>query len=189
MFFEKKKKSVVRRALTVPFYLVIAWALGFGLFWFRLPVPQTHVDIQADAVVVLTGGPGRLEAGVQLLAQKRAGKMLVSGVHRDVVSRELSALTGAEHALFDCCVTLDYEASNTLENAVETAKWTAANNIQSLILVTADYHVQRSVVLFRKSMPDMTVIPFPVESSMPPFKLAKEYNKYLATLILELVGS
>jgi hypothetical protein len=37
-------------------------------------------------------------------------------------------------------------------------------------------------------MPDTLIIPYPVKSKMPLYKLAKEYNKYLATLLLELVG-
>jgi len=174
--------------LKLPIYLFIGWALGFALFLVRLPEPYGSESPSADAVVVLTGGPGRLEAGIHLLSGGHAKKMLVSGVYKNVLPRELSALTGAEQALFDCCITLDYAATNTLGNAVETAKWSTTYDAKSIILVTADYHIQRSVVLFRKSMPDTVIIPFPVKSNMSLFKLAKEYNKYLATLMLELVG-
>jgi uncharacterized SAM-binding protein YcdF (DUF218 family) len=181
-------RSKMRLFLKLPFYLFVAWALGFFLFYVRLPVPYQPKTLTADTIIVLTGGPERLEAGLKLLANKHGKKMLVSGVHKDVRPRELSALTGADKALFDCCITLDYSASNTLENAVEAAKWTSDVDAKSLILVTADYHVQRSILLFRKSMPDLVIIPFPVKSRMPLYKLAKEYNKYLATLVLELVG-
>jgi len=184
----KKKNGLFKSLLKAPFYLFIAWALGFMLFWTRLPAPHSGGTVRADAVVVLTGGPERLEAGVRLLANANARIMLASGVHRDVLPRELSVLTGADMALFDCCITLDYAAQNTIENAVETAKWTSKNQVKSLILVTADYHIQRSILLFRKSMPDTTIIAYPVKSKMPLLKLAKEYNKYLATLMLELVG-
>jgi len=192
MVFVSKKPSLFRVSIKLlfrtVFYVFTAWALGFLLFWLRLPAPYEEPTPEADAIVVLTGGPERLEAGLDLLVQKRAAKMLVSGVHKDVRPSELSSLTGAEQALFDCCITLDYTASNTLENAVETAKWASRNAAKKLILVTADYHVQRSVLLFRKSMPSLTIIAYPVKSNMPLFKLAKEYNKYIATLLLELVG-
>ena len=184
----KKKNNIIIPLLKLPFYLFVAWALGFMLFWARLPGPHTNDNLQADAIVVLTGGVGRLEAGIRLLAQKHANIMLASGVHKDVLPRELSALTGADMALFNCCITLDHAAQNTIENAVETAKWTSRNKIKSLILVTADYHIQRSVLLFRKSMPNTVIIPYPVKSKMPLYKLAKEYNKYLAMLMLELVS-
>lgn len=184
----QRQTSLFFTLVRVPFYLFVAWFLGFLLFMVRLPSPVPSTSLSADAVVVLTGGPGRLEAGADLLTGKHAKKMLVSGVHKDVLARELRALTGAEKALFDCCITLDYAASNTLENAVEAAKWVEENTITSLILVTSDYHIQRSAVLFRKSMPTVAVYPYPIKSRMRPFNLAKEYNKYLATLVLELVG-
>lgn len=184
----KKSGIKLRALLKAPFYIFVAWALGFMLFWIRLPAPYQLENVEVDAVVVLTGGPDRLEAGLKLLQDKHAERMLLSGVHKDVLSHELSALTGAEQALFDCCVTLDYTPKNTLENAVETAKWIADNEVNSLILVTADYHIQRSILLFRKSMPSAIILQYPVKSNMRLFKLTKEYNKYLATLILEFVG-
>lgn len=183
-----KKTNILKNLLKLPFYLFALWALGFMLFWVRLPAPHANDTMQADAIVVLTGGPKRLEAGIRLLAQKRAKTMLASGVHKDVLPRELSVLTGTDIALFNCCITLDYAAQNTIENAVETSKWASKNRIKSLILVTADFHIQRSVLLFRESMPDTVIIPYPVKSNIPLYKLAKEYNKYLATLMLELVG-
>lgn len=184
----RKKTIKLTAFLKIPFYIFVAWALGFVLFFVRLPEPDRLGTLSAEAVVVLTGGPGRLEAGVALLKAGRSELMLVSGVHENVRPHELSLLTGTEAALFECCITLDYKATNTLGNAVETAKWVEARNIKSVFLVTADYHVQRSVVLFRKSLPDVTIVPFPVKTRMPVFKLAKEYNKYLATLIFDFVG-
>ena len=184
----RKKNIKFLTFLKIPFYIFIAWALGFALFFIRLPEPDRDGKLSAEAVVVLTGGGGRLKAGVALLKEGRSKLMLVSGVHENVRPHELILLTGAEAALFDCCVTLDYKATNTLGNAVETAKWVEARNITSIFLVTADYHVQRSVVLFRKSLPGVTIVPFPVKTRMPLFKLAKEYNKYLATLIFDFVG-
>lgn len=183
----QKKSKHLTIFLKAPFYLFIAWMLGFLLFLARLPGPYSADTIKADAIVVLTGGPKRLEVGLNLMTGKHAQKMMVSGVHKDVRIRELIALTGADQALFNCCITLDRAAQNTLENAAETAKWVSKNAFNSIILVTADYHIQRSVVLFRKSMPQITVIPFPVKTHMSILKIAKEYNKYLATLILELV--
>lgn len=192
MIFVRKKPSLFRASVKLFFraftYAFIVWALGLLLFWARLPSPYFAETLKADAIVVLTGGPERLEAGLSLLAQKRAAKMLVSGVHKDVRPSELSTLTGAEQALFDCCITLDYTASNTLGNAIETAKWASVNTVKSLVLVTADYHIQRSVLLFRKSMPSIVIIAYPVKTKLPLVTLAKEYNKYVATLILELVG-
>lgn len=47
-------------------YLAVAWLLGFGYFYLTLPEEPAEMP-GADAIVVLTGGAGRLEAGLRLL--------------------------------------------------------------------------------------------------------------------------
>ncbi|MEX0299342.1 MAG: YdcF family protein [Kordiimonas sp.] len=168
-------------------YLVIAWALGFALFFFRLPNAVPPSSLKADAIVVLTGGKGRLEAGITLLENGSGEKLLISGVHPDVLKQELISLTGASSSLFNCCVDLDYAAGNTLGNAQETALWASKHNYKKLILVTADYHIQRSVILFRQALPETEVLPYPVSSDIGPLMLAREYSKYLVTLIQEAI--
>lgn len=169
-------------------YLVLAWGLGFGLFFLRLPSPVAVNEVSADAIVVLTGGSGRLDAGITLLQQGAAKRLLISGVHRDVLKKELSTLTGAAPALFDCCIDLDYAAGNTLGNAEETSSWVKKHGFKKLILVTADYHLQRSSILFRRALPDVEIKPYPVAVKVGLPMLAREYTKYLITLIQEAIS-
>ncbi len=183
------KKHLAPIGLFIRFlaYVAVAWALGFALFFFRLPASVNSSSLEADAVVVLTGGKGRLEAGVALLENDSGKRLLISGVHPDVLRQELITLTGARPSLFNCCVDLDYAAGNTLGNAQETALWASKHNYQKLILVTADYHIQRSVILFRKALPDTDILPYPVPSDIGPLMLAREYSKYLVTLLQEAI--
>lgn len=183
------KKRLAPLGLFVRFlsYLVIAWALGFGLFFFKLPKPIEANTLKAEAIVVLTGGEGRLEAGIDLLQNGAGKRLLISGVHPDVVKRELITLTGAAPKLFNCCVDLDYAAGNTSGNAKETANWAKNNGYEKLILVTADYHIQRSIILFRNALPEATIQPYPVSTSISPMKLAREYSKYLITVIQDTI--
>ncbi|MEY4672029.1 MAG: hypothetical protein RLZZ415_1908, partial [Pseudomonadota bacterium] len=44
--------------------LVLAWALGFVLF--AVTLPQPAAEEPTDAVVVLTGGAGRIERGLEV---------------------------------------------------------------------------------------------------------------------------
>ncbi|MEP4888089.1 MAG: YdcF family protein, partial [Alphaproteobacteria bacterium] len=82
-------------------------------------------------------------------------------------------------------------ARNTRENAVEAAGWVAANGVTSLRLVTADFHMPRSLLEFHSRLPDVKIVPDPVTSENvhltrwwrwpgTAFLLAGEYNKYLA---------
>lgn len=163
-------------------YLCVVWLLGFGLYFTQLPKNPAKNE-HADAIVVLTGGAGRLEKGLALLERGAAKRMLISGVNPVVKSDELSALTGTEQALFNCCVDLGKAALNTEGNALETAEWTAENNIDTLILVTADYHMPRTLILFEAAMPDVMIIAHPVSGEWPLLFLAKEYSKYIVTLV------
>ena len=167
------------------FYGAVAWCLGLALFFIRLPVPMDSGPYKADAIVVLTGSSGRLEVCLSLLKSGAAKRLLVSGVHPDVVKNELSQLTGAAPSLFKCCVDLDYAARNTFENATETANWVRTHNVDTLILVTADYHIQRSSVLFNRAMPNINIMPYPVSGPVGFGTVAREYSKYLVILLQE----
>ncbi len=182
----KKKTSSVRMLIKAPFYLIAAWLLGFGYFTLTLPeaVPEGATP-KSDGIIVLTGGAGRLEAGLALLEAKVADRMLISGVNPVVEPRELSALTGTEEALFTCCVDLDRAAPNTAGNATESNLWAEAHGYSTLVLVTADYHMPRSLILFRRAMPQATIFAHPVKGEWPVLYLANEFNKYVFTLIGE----
>ena len=50
---------MIRRSLAM---LVLVWLLGFG--WFALVLPLPHGGSKSDAVVVFTGGEGRIPRGL-----------------------------------------------------------------------------------------------------------------------------
>lgn len=183
----KKQFAIMRSLIKALAYVFIAWVLGFGLFTIKLPPAASTTIEKADAIVALTGGAGRLKAAVSLLENKKAGRLLISGVHKDVMGHELPTVTGTNPDLFKCCVDLDYAADSTYGNARETHAWVEKHKYKSLIVVTAHYHMPRSIALFRRTMPDVHLIPYPVQSDILPFALAKEYNKYLFILVADLV--
>lgn len=183
----KKQLVMIRALVKMLAYAFIAWALGFGLFVIKLPSTAPMTTEKADAIVALTGGAGRLKAAVSLLENKKAKRLLISGVHKDVMGHELPKITGANPTLFECCVDLDYAADSTYGNARETHAWVQKHKYKSLIVVTANYHMPRSIALFRRAMPDMHLIPHPVQSDILPFALAREYNKYLFILVADTI--
>lgn len=186
----RNRPSPIIMFLKLPVYLVAAWILGFGFYIVSLPSSADPAEAaQSDAVIVLTGGAGRLDAGVRLMEARSAGRMLISGVNPVVTPGELTALTGADDHLFDCCVDLDHASPDTAGNATESAKWARAHGFSSIILVTADYHMPRSLILFREALPEATITAFAVDGDWPLGLLAKEYNKYLVTLVRQAIGA
>ena len=73
---------MIRRVLSLVF---LVWAIGF--LWFVVALPQPATDAQrTDAVIVPTGGAGRIARGLEVLDRGMAEKMLVSGVDPEVNS-------------------------------------------------------------------------------------------------------
>jgi len=170
--------------------LAIAWSLGFIIFVGAIPTTPATESSKTEAIVVLTGGSLRLEAGLALLSAGRAKKLLVSGVHRGVDVAELLRVSRQSPKALDCCIALGYTADNTLGNARETAQWMKRERFTSLRLVTANYHMPRSLLEFRSAMPGVVIIPHPVSPAHvklgewwlwpgTAILLVSEYSKYL----------
>ncbi len=178
--------------------LLLIW-LG-GLIYFTTLIPDSVADPTAttDGIVVLTGGSDRLREGLQLLADGKAKRLLISGVYREASLGDLlhigEAPAGLSQQMIDCCITIGYRAGNTLGNATEAAEWAAANNVHSLRLVTADYHMPRSLLEFSHALPGVLIVPHPVFPQEVKSKewwlwpgtaslVVSEYHKYLAARV------
>ncbi|OBV10245.1 YdcF family protein [Erythrobacter dokdonensis] len=169
---------MIRRILSV---LFLVWAIGF--LWFVVALPQPAADtIRTDAVIVPTGGAGRIARGLEVLDQGLAGKMLVSGVDPEVKPAEFAAEFDVAPQAMECCVTLGFAAVDTRSNAAETAKWVAQNEVRSLRLVTTDWHMRRAAGELDRTLPEhVTVIRDAVSSQPDLGTLFLEYHKLLAS--------
>lgn len=175
------------RAKTVLFYgfLVLAglWTTGFLWFVSQVNCPPEDTQTRTDAIVALTGGTERLATAAELLKEEKAGKMLISGVDRKV---DWMLLAETIHELPDTLadrITLGHVACNTRENALETRDWLERNGFKSVRLVTASYHMPRSLSEFKNVMPEMVIIPNPI---FPQTVKHKEWWKWPGTFTLIL---
>ena len=174
--------------------VLVVWLAGFLAFAAAIPATVRNAEQPVDAIVVLTGGDVRLAEGFSLLDRGVAKKMLISGVSSGVdMPALLQTLNGAPQptqAVLDCCVTLGYDARSTEGNARESLRWLGQNNFTTIRLVTANYHMNRSLLEFRRVMPEITIIPNPVfprrmqepywfAQPSTVFLLFNEYHKYL----------
>jgi uncharacterized SAM-binding protein YcdF (DUF218 family) len=143
------------------FGAMAAGLAGFVLFIRALPLPgETPPPVLAgDGIVVPTGGYARVATGLDLLAASD-GHLLITGVRPSTPLS--SVLAETERSAPGCCVELDYDAGNTAGNAVAAQQWVTQHGLQRIHLVTSWYHMPRSLLLFRRAMPGITVIPHPV---------------------------
>jgi uncharacterized SAM-binding protein YcdF (DUF218 family) len=173
---------MIRRLFSL---LVLLWALGFVAFAIYLPRPAG--DERTDGIVVLTGGPGRVKRGLDLLAQGRAQRMLVSGVDRRVRPIELAKVNGVSPTVL-ARVDLGRSAVDTRSNALETRRWIASHRYRSIRLITTDWHMTRARFELRQVMQGVHVVPDAVPSEPDLWSLLREYHKYLLRRGAALAG-
>ncbi len=167
--------------------ILIAWALGF--VWFSMALPQPAGEQRTDAVVVLTGGTGRVVRGVQVLREGYAERLFVSGVGKQVKPHEFALEYKVRSALMACCVTLGFQAVDTRSNGLETGAWVRAQEVRSLRLVTNDWHMRRAVLELRRHLPQGVEVVEDAVPTQPSWRtLFTEYHKLLARRIAGLWG-
>lgn len=175
---------MIRRVLAV---IGLAWALGFAAFMLLLGEPAGAT--RTDAIVVPTGGAGRIDRGVALLRAKAAGRMLVTGVGSGVRRADLARTNRAPPAIFACCVDLGVDAVDTRSNAAETARWVRDHRYRSIRLVTSDWHMARARMELGAALDDdVTIIGDGVPTEPRLMLLVNEYNKLLLRRVALWLG-
>jgi uncharacterized SAM-binding protein YcdF (DUF218 family) len=175
---------VIRRLLSV---LVIAYALGFVLF--TLTLPQPLEGSTTDAVVVPTGGPGRIDRGLDLLRRQQAKRMLVTGVGEGVRKVDLQREFRADPRVLACCIDLGRDAVDTRSNANETAAWLRRRNYRTVRLVTSDWHLARAKMELRAATGPRLIVLGDGVPTAPSFQtLFNEYNKLLLRRVAIWLG-
>lgn len=166
---------------------LLAWMLGFA--WFAIFLPQPLDGRETDAIVVLTGGAGRIDRGLALMEEGAAKRMLISGVDRAVRPSELAAQYETPEKLFACCITLGREAIDTRSNGIETARWLERRDYRTVRLITTDWHMRRAALELRQALPARVSIVYDAVPSRPSLTvLMREYNKYLLRRFAALIG-
>jgi uncharacterized SAM-binding protein YcdF (DUF218 family) len=173
---------------------------GFVDFAERVAGAAPPFDPHAEGIVVLTGGTARIDGALQLLAEGRANRLLISGVNPMVTRQALaSTVDNGLRRVLDCCVDLDHQAQDTIGNAAETREWADGRGFSSLIVVTSDYHMPRSMAELALAMPKKRLIAFPVNNPELHLTnwwrdpgtfslLVREYGKYLVAETRRMVS-
>ncbi|WP_343520345.1 YdcF family protein [Sphingomonas sp.] len=168
--------------------LALAWALGFALFMLSLGKPL-EAYVKTDAIVVPTGGPGRIDRGIALMQAHAAKRMLITGTDPTVRPIELAVEYRAPPRLFRCCIDLGHEAVDTRSNADETAAWVRRRGYKSVRLVTADWHLPRAKLELGNALGgEVEIRGDGVRTNARFAMLLREYHKYLLRRVALLFG-
>jgi len=142
--------------------LLVMLIIGFVVFANSMDRERREPAYAADGIVVLTGGVSRIDEAMKLLAKRKAKRVLITGVNREVPLEVLKEQVSLGDKYFECCVDIDKDARNTIDNATETAEWVALHRYGSIIVVTSNYHMPRALAELARVLPGVTLVPFAV---------------------------
>ena len=151
--------------VVIGFFLGIALAIGsFSRFTYTAALLETApLEVQADGLVVLTGGEERIKTAITLLEQNEGIRLLITGVDMKTTLNDIAKVNGVSADELPCCVDIDHTALDTMGNASAAAEWASENDYQSLVVVTSNIHMARSLLEFRRAMPDVVLVAHPVQ--------------------------
>lgn len=168
--------------------LALLYALGFAAFSVSLGEPAPADSRETQAIVVLTGGKGRIEQAVERLEAGKARRLLIAGTDPLVTEADMAARLMGKEELIECCVTLGTESVDTRSNAEEAKAWLEAQGFDEVRLVTSDWHMRRAAFEFQRALPG-TYIVYDAVDTDPSFRtLFVEYNKYVLRRLGLLLG-
>ncbi len=174
----------------------LLWLLGLIAFATDAALLDDVPTAPAEAIIVVTGGSDRIEQGLQLLQSGYASQLLISGV--GATPEDLAKRYGIAQRWLDCCITLGTTATDTLSNATEAADYVQQRQYKSVAVVTAHYHLRRTLWEFRTQMPQIKLIGVAVAPKHVRITdwwqqpgtarlLVGEYNKLIAAFVRGLL--
>jgi len=140
--------------------ILILYFISFLNFIFDID-KKYIVKNNVNNIVVLTGNTGRLVFGLNLMSNNIKSRMLITGVAKGVKYSEIIKNKDIKKNRIE----LGYTAQSTLGNAIETNLWINKYKINDIILVTDSWHMQRALVLFNATMPNIKISPQPIQSN------------------------
>lgn len=150
--------------------------------------------LENEMIVVLTGDRKRIPLALDLLRTRKTPWLLISGAGKGATLKELvnsqEAQAGKIREVWNR-ILVESKSTSTIENAKESGKIIQEKNIHRVILVTSEYHMLRSLLIFQSLSGGPEYIAYPAPSEFTylrkgevtdlfaaAFKTGVEYWKY-----------
>ncbi|MBD74579.1 MAG: hypothetical protein CMM96_03710 [Rickettsiales bacterium] len=171
----------------VTFLIFTAWTLYVSVIFPKHHYNQLESRNNSYPIVVLTGGKGRIEKGLELLKNGYGNLLFVSGVHPDVDIKKKYFSETTEKKFNDCCIFFGKKAKDTIGNLKEVDEWLLKNNFNEFYLVSSYYHLPRVKFLFENHMPYRNIYLIPVGEFSDLFSLNLNQSFTIKILIFEFL--
>ncbi|ETT72279.1 hypothetical protein C173_14610 [Paenibacillus sp. FSL R7-277] len=151
----KRRKRIL--FLFLPILLMLLLLLCAGRF---LPVSETPK--QADVIIILSGGGGRVEQGVKLYKEGYAPQLLLSNAKEGAGPAGDMRETALSLGIPETALLSEDAAESTYQNAQLTLPIMKQHGFKSAIVVSSDFHMRRVKFIFdhvyKKSGIELTYI-------------------------------
>ncbi|NQX45876.1 YdcF family protein [Paenibacillus tritici] len=137
----KRRKRML--FLYLPLLLIIVLLLCAGRF---LPISESPG--QADVLIILSGGGGRVEQGVQLFQEGYAPQLLLSNVKENAGPSGNMRQTSLSLGIPEGAILAENAAQSTYQNAQFTLPIMKQQGFKSAIVVSSDFHMRRVKFIF-----------------------------------------
>lgn len=142
--------------------VVLAIVILFSAFVHDVRKPASLPEhLTCENIVVLTGGKNRIALAFDSVKRFHAKNILISGVYKSTTLQDIVGDKDFE----DVNIILGYEALNTEGNAEEIRGFVQDMGITSIVLVTSDYHMRRSLYEVKKHNENLIIFPLKVVST------------------------
>ncbi len=194
----EKSGSLISTGLRVMTYgiamLGLMFLTGFGLFVFVLDKSAKTTISSADGIIAYSNDRHTIAEAVKLLSRGKAKRLLISGSEARRQKSEIMRQIPSTVPLFNCCIDIGTQTTDIIANAKKAQQWARHHRFSTLLLVTENSHMPRTLLLTRKKMTPTKITAFSVIPKTfqngswwyNPATLAGlfgEYSKYILALI------
>ncbi|MBW4084536.1 YdcF family protein [Paenibacillus sp. S150] len=138
----KRRKKIL--FLSLPVLLIVLFFFGAGRFLLYNQVPQ-----QADVIIVLSGGAGRVEKGAELYGKEGYAPYLLLSNAKEYASTSGDMLrTALALGIPPDAILTENAALSTYQNAELTLPVMKQHGFTSAIVISSDFHMRRVKFLF-----------------------------------------
>lgn len=160
----------------IPVSLVLIFCFVFGGIMFKSMTPLRCQSLQQDdSIFVLTGDARRIPYALKKLDSLQYGNLYVIG------AGAVTAIPNHTH------INIESASKSTYQNTLAIKKIVKEQNLDRIVIVTTEDHMNRTLYLLRTNLPDTDIIACPASlTGMPASARVQrwtiEYIKYIVTL-------
>lgn len=150
----------MRRRVIFYFSVLLFFFFTFLFYFEFLMVTSIRSTVwtvthEAECGIVLTGGPGRIREGMDLLANRNIKKLIISGVNPNSEIKEIFPQWVFYPEVDEKDVVLEKRSETTFGNATQSLPLAEILGCQDVLLITSALHMYRSKRTFYKVFPKM----------------------------------